>query len=167
MGAGIGPAAVDLRLRADAALAEIVVQCETVAGHERAAIAVGRATVRIRGDTGAPATFLSRATGGNGITGVIFETVGGRAGVDRLAGRTGRAAARNARDGTGPPIATVLRAGIVSLATQRRFGADRIDTKEGMSDVASAKIETLAVGVGGATGGAHWRAGRYVTIPAA
>jgi len=89
------------------------------------------------------------------------ETEGRGAGIDRAAFGVRFAASRNAGCAAFAVQASIDRADVGSLAVLSRFGADRIDAGVNMSDVAVAKIETAAIGIGRATGGGRRGAGRY------
>jgi len=95
------------------------------------------------------------------------ETAGRGAGIDRAAFGVRFAASRNAGCAAFAVQASIDRADVGSLAVLSRFGADRIDAGVNMSDVAVAKIETAAIGIGRATGGGRRGAGRYVAVQAA
>ena len=110
--------------------------------------------------------FVREAVG-HRIAGVVPETVGGSARIDRLALGVLRATTCNVLLEAEAGIAPVGRAGIVALAVLYGLGADGIDTVETMSRISIAVVERVANGVVSAASGFAGNADRGLAVPAA
>jgi len=110
--------------------------------------------------------FVREAVG-HRIAGVVPETVGGSARIDRLALGVLRATACNVLLEAEAGIASVGRAGIVALAVLYGLGADGIDTVETVGRISIAVVERVANGVVSAASGFAGNADRGLAVPAA
>ena len=110
--------------------------------------------------------FVREAVG-HRIAGVVPETVGGSARIDRLALGVLRATTCNVLLEAEAGIAPVGRAGIVALAVLYGLGADGIDTVETVGRISIAVVERVANGVVSAASGFAGNADRGLAVPAA
>jgi hypothetical protein len=110
--------------------------------------------------------FVREAVG-HRIAGVVPETVGGSARIDRLALGVLRATTCNVLLEAEAGIAPVGRAGIVALAVLYGLGADGIDTVETVGRISIAVVERVANGVVSAASGFAGNADRGLAAPAA